>query len=118
MYYVSGRRKSRAVVERAAVTIVVGGFQWDDRNTEHCAQHGLTPGIAYQVRDGAPLFFPNKPGRTGTHMMIGPSGTNRLWTVILLPACDPDEWRCITGWPSTQSEAGWYHGAMARRLNN
>ncbi len=89
----------------------VDEFEWDEENEGHCAPHGVTPLLVDQVKDRAPKFFPNKEGKTGTHMMIGPDRTGRFWTIIVLPAGKAGMWRAITGWPSTNPEISHYRNA-------
>lgn len=93
--------------------ITVEAFIWEDRdggNLEHCARHGVTPVVAAAVLGESPRFFLNDPGKTGTHMMIGPDDNGRFWTVVILPGAEPGQWKPITGWPSTTTEIGRYNG--------
>ena len=89
--------------------IDVWEFEWDEHNERHCAGHGVTPLVAELVKDGFPKFFQNKPAKTGTHMMIGPNGTGRFWTIILLETGQRGRWRPITGWPSDTPEMARYN---------
>lgn len=84
--------------------IEVSEFEWDERNEEHCAQHKLTPATVEEVKDGLPKFFLNDPGKTGTHIMIGPDRGGKCWTIVILPVGKRGLWRAITGWPSTRTE--------------
>lgn len=93
------------------VHIQVWEFEWDERNESHCARHNVTPLVVEEVRDGAPEFFPNKAGKTGTHMMIGPDVDGRYWTIIIVPGADEGRWRAITGWPSDKPELELYKRA-------
>jgi hypothetical protein len=88
--------------------IDVWEFEWDDANLEH-QEHGLTPLLADEVKDRSPKFFANKPGKAGTHKMVGPDTNDRFWTIILLPTAHRGRWRPITGWPSTGPDAQRYH---------
>lgn len=88
--------------------IDVWEFEWDDTNLQH-QWHGLTPVIAERVKDGQPKFFRNKPGRAGTHKMVGPDINGRLWTIIILGTSHRGRWRPITGWPSTKPDIEKYH---------
>ena len=92
--------------------IDVWQFEWDDENLEH-QTHGLTPAIAELVKDNSPEFFRNKPGKTGSHQMIGPDINGRFWTVIILATPYKGRWRPITGWPSDANEIQKYRYARA-----
>jgi hypothetical protein len=85
-------------------------FDWDDDNVAHCARHGVTPVAAEEVKDGLPKFFLNDPGKTGTHIMIGPDASGRHWTIVIMPTSHPGQWRPITGWPSDKAEILKYNG--------
>ena len=89
--------------------IKVWEFEWDDNNMEHCAVHGVTPTVAESVKGELPSFFENRPGKTGTHVMIGPDHTGAFWTVILLTTALEGRWRPITGWPSERDEVELYN---------
>ncbi len=89
--------------------IVVSWFQWDDANLTHCARHGVTPVIVAEVRDNTPLFFLNDPSKSGTHIMIGPDDSGRLWTIVIVNSGGSDSWRPITGWPSDNAEIRKYN---------
>jgi hypothetical protein len=83
-------------------------FQWDARNSEHAARHDVTPRLVLEIAANAPRVFPNSgAGRSGSHLMIGPDGGGRLWSIVLLRISD-GYWRPITGWPSTNTEIARY----------
>lgn len=90
--------------------IQVFEFEWDERNEAHCAGHGVTPITAQEVKDGLPKFFLNDPGKTGTHIMVGPDSGRRYWTIVIKPTGEPGLWRPITGWPSDKAEIVKYNG--------
>jgi|SRR5208282_1550151 len=82
-------------------------FDWDDDNVYECARHHLSPKMVTLILRQLPLFFLNKPGKSGTHVMIGafePGQESQLWTVILLETNTQGRWRPITGWPSEPPE--------------
>ncbi len=78
-------------------SITVDDLEWDDDNERECRDHGFSPEIALEVLMGPVRFFPNKPRRTGTHMMIGPDSTQRCWTIPIVPTSTQGRWRPITG---------------------
>ena len=84
--------------------INVERFKWESENLAHCARHDVTPVVASDVKDGAPLFFLNDPDKTGSHVMVGPDSSDRFWTIIISPTENDGEWKPITGWPSTRTE--------------
>ncbi len=93
--------------------ISVSTFRWDnglEGNLAHCARHEVTPVVVTDVSKRSPLFFLNDPGKTGTHVMIGPDTNDRFWTIIIAPASDAGAWKPITGWPSTNTEIRRYNG--------
>lgn len=89
--------------------IKVWEFDWDEENLTHCELHEVTPELAQEVMNASPMFFLNRPGKTGTHIMIGPDANRRFWTIILLETPTEGLWRPITGWPSTNTEIAWYN---------
>ena len=82
-------------------------FLWDERNSGYATRHGLTPLIAAVLADQYPKLFPNRIGRTGTHMMIGPVERGEFWTVILIEL-EGGLWRPINGWKSSNAEIELY----------
>ena len=89
--------------------IVVSSFQWDDANLIHCARHEVTPTVIAEMMDNEPLFFLNDPDKSGTHVMIGPDNSDRVWTVIIVNSGNFGSWRPITGWPSDHAEVRKYN---------
>jgi hypothetical protein len=87
--------------------IQIEEVEWDEHNEAHAARHDITPWLVDDILDGRPLFFPNLPGRSGTHKMIGPSREGRFWTVIIVEVAE-GRWRPITGWPSDKPEVELY----------
>lgn len=92
-------------------------FDWDEdkpenqhSNLRHCARHGVTPIVAAEVKDGLPKFFLNDPGKTASHIMIGPDFSGRFWTIAILSSAKPGLWKPITGWPSDKAEILKYNG--------
>lgn len=64
-------------------------FEWDSGNLRHIlsdSPHGLTPALCHQIRDGMPRIFEARkgPGRSASHMIIGPDDDQRFWTIIVV----------------------------------
>ncbi len=98
-----------------ALDVEVHGFEFDGRNAEHLARHGLTEEVVWDVWAGDPRAFPNRPERPATHLLVGADSTGRHWTVaILLVDSATYTWRPITGWPSTRKEIKAYEKAVGR----
>ena len=95
-------------------SITVDDLEWDDDNERECRDHGFSPEIALEVLMGPVRFFPNKPRRTGTHMMIGPDSTQRCWTIPIVPTSTQGRWRTITGYPAADSEMELYENQLRR----
>ena len=74
---------------------------------------GFTLHSAYGVLENYFLrvskFFENDPGKTGTHIMIGPDAAGRCWTIVIQPTAQRGHWKPITGWPSDKAELGKYN---------
>ena len=90
----------------------VRDWEFDERNRAHLARHGIDDNLVWDVWAGNPMLVPNKPGRSASHLMIGPDSNGRLWTiVIVLMDDDLGLWRAITGWPSDRKERESWEGA-------
>jgi hypothetical protein len=90
----------------------VAEFEFDARNLQHLARHGIDPNLVYEILAGDPLFFVNPPAenRSGSHLMIGPAAGGRWWTIVMVQVDDiASIWRPITGWPSTVKEQHLWH---------
>ena len=59
------------------------------------------------------IYSSNEEGESGTHIMIGPDETGRLYTVILEDLRDA-YWRPITGWESDRPEIQVYWEERAK----
>jgi hypothetical protein len=99
----------------ASVGLVINELEWDEHNEEHCAEHHLTPTIAEEVRTRLPLFFPNKPDRTATHLMIGPDAAGNFWTIAILDTNIEGRWRPITGWQSDPPDRLLYDRSIGKK---
>jgi hypothetical protein len=91
----------------------ISTFDFDGANREHLARHEIEDNLIWEVFLGEPRFFVNPPreGRSGSHLMIGPSATGRWWTIVIVNVDDARAtWRPITGWPSTRREIRLWQG--------
>jgi hypothetical protein len=84
----------------------IGALEFDSRNLEHLARHGLDDTTVWDILLGEPAFFEQvlDSSRSGTHLMVGPASTGRHWTVVIVEVEPRGTWRPITGWPSTTKE--------------
>lgn len=81
-------------------------LDFDDKNLEHLAPHGLTRDRVEAIWQDQPAFLTNRPGRSGSHMMVGIDAAGRMWTIVIGPSGKGTGWwRPITGWPSVRKEA-------------
>lgn len=123
-----------------ADSIRVWELEFDDRNLQHfedawdggdptcshlaeprlggtclrcAARHrGIDEVVVGEVLAREPAFIPNKPGRSGSHRMVGPDSRGKIWTIIIVEVDeDLHRWRPITGWPATpREERSWRGG--------
>jgi hypothetical protein len=88
--------------------IEIAEFEFDDRNRRHLQETArLDEMIITEVWSGRPVFAINEPAetRSGTHLMIGPDISGRIWTVVIVCVdARAAIWRAITGWPATAKE--------------
>jgi hypothetical protein len=88
------------VGERAYID--VQDFQFDQTNTLHLARHGISKEKVQAVVARVPRYFKNLPGRTGSHVMVGPDSEGRFIYVVLGSGTHPGQWYPITGWRLTR----------------
>jgi hypothetical protein len=53
----------------------------------------------------APEFVHNLPGRSGTHVMLGPDSRGRFFYVVLIATLEAGVWRVVTGYPYDKRRA-------------
>jgi hypothetical protein len=75
------------VGERA--DIAVEGLEFPDFNLPKLAGHEVTPGNVLDVLENDPDFFKNLPGRSGSHVMLGPTKEGRFFFVVLAASATP-----------------------------
>lgn len=80
-------------------------IEYDEEVTRHIARHRLTPEIVFEVVDSDAVWFKNRPGQRGSHLLIGPDRNGRFWTIILdEPSLPEGRWQLVTGWRSSTAE--------------
>jgi hypothetical protein len=80
-------------VVREPEEIEANGFEWDEVNLQHVADHGLAPHNIEYARLNNPLYFRNLEGRGGTHVMIGVDDRGWSLYVPLAETDVPGRWR-------------------------
>lgn len=81
-------------------------FEWDDRNTEHIARHGLEPHEVEAVCRGESLIL---RGREGRYLIYGRSSAGR-YVIVVVRSLGQGVARVITARDMTQRERRFYHG--------
>jgi uncharacterized DUF497 family protein len=84
--------------------IRIAELEFDDSNVSKLWEHGITPQEITQILQNAFTVRRNKKNRAGSRQLIGFTDAGRLLTVILAPTHDPERWRPVTGWQSTDFE--------------
>ena len=92
----------------------VYGLEFDEGNEQELARHAVSNDEVLQVFDGDPVFLPNRRGRAGTILMVGPTLGGRFLTVPLAPTAVHGFWRPVTGWTSAVKEVARYRAARRR----
>lgn len=89
--------------------LYIAEWEWDDGNTEHIAQRGLTPADIEDVWLENPKYRRNRNQRAASHQMIGPDRGGRYLTVFIRQT-EKDEglWRTVTARESTAPEIEWW----------
>jgi hypothetical protein len=80
-------------------------LDFDEVNVAHLLRHDVYESDVRSVLAGKPRFFLNQPGRTATHLMIGPDAKGRILLIALLATERRGEWRPVTGWESRLARA-------------
>jgi hypothetical protein len=77
---------------------------WRENNLEKLAAHGISQREVQEVIDvdaWVPATHPDYPGQV---RMIGPTQRGRWLTIVLDSTDEPDRWRPVTGWDTTDQE--------------
>ena len=78
---------------------------WDPGNIRHVAGHAVTPGEVEAVCHSDPL---TEFGKYGRLLVIGPTGTNRILTVVLDPEGPIGTYYVVTARPASRRERHLY----------
>jgi uncharacterized DUF497 family protein len=98
----------------ASYRLKIAEFEWDANNKRECSDHGLTCWRLNEIWLNRPLYFRNKPGKSGVYLMIGPDDSGRFWAVPILPTGKDGQWRPVTGWPAEKNDMELYEKENAR----
>ena len=89
------------------VEIAIEALIWDEEIERHFARHLVNHGNVMAVLDSDPITHENLPGRSGTHVMIGPDDSGRILYVSIKPTDMPNVWEPVTGWQSRLARRLW-----------
>ena len=74
-------------------------LEFDETNRQHLARHGLDENLVEDVFASPPILWDNepRPGRSGSHVLVGPSSAGRHWTIVIVEVNESlGLWRPIT----------------------
>lgn len=80
------------------------GFEWDDDNEQHLANHGIAQREVEELFWNRPTWVPNTKGQSGDWKMIGRTDGGRRLTIIVQFKPAQRVIRAFTGWNCTQNE--------------
>ena len=80
------------------------GFEWDEGNEEHLADHGITPWEVEEVFWNRPVWVPNKKEQSGDWKMVGRTDGGRRLSIITQIKPAQRVLRAFTGWDCTPGE--------------
>ena len=80
---------------------------FDDENEAKFERNGVTVFEVQDVYDRYPRFFPNRPGRRATYVMLGPTRDGRM-LVVPIEHLGEGIWRPVTAFEPTPQQAGRY----------
>jgi hypothetical protein len=86
------------------MTIHVSELEFDDNNLAELEAHGISVNQVVSMLGEKPKFFPNRKGRTGTRLMVGPDSGGKMLSVPIIETPAKGRWRPTSGWPSKKSE--------------
>lgn len=87
--------------------IDVAELLFDDANEAKFAAHRISVAEVMEVFDNRPRFYENRPDRRATHVMLGPTWSERLLVVPIEPMRN-GIWRPVTAFYPTPQQAARY----------
>lgn len=94
-------------------SIRVDSFIWDvspDGNVLHIQRHNVRPGDVEDVAANEPHYYLNLPGKSATHIMVGPNRTGRFLLVAMSRSGSETSWYVITAvWLERNRGARFYN---------
>jgi len=78
-------------------------FEWDEINTEHVAEHGISDIEVEQMLSNPHIVVPNR-GHEPRMFLLGRSNGGRALVVVIEPTRVECTWRPITAWDANASE--------------
>ena len=79
-------------------------FEWDDGNTAHLADRGLTPDDVDAMLESRITVMRNKKAGSGEYKLIGHGSGDQPITIVVARTAVTGRWRPITGSRSTDAE--------------
>ena len=89
------------------MAIDVADLLFDDANEAKFAAHGITVADVMEVFDNRPKFYENRSDRRASHVMLGPTWSDRLVVVPIEPMGN-GIWRPVTAFYPTLTQAARY----------
>ena len=80
--------------------IRIDELDMDDANASEMAKHRVNEARVLSVLEGEPKVFPNRRGRSATHILIGPDSSGIILSVPIVPTHVHGRWRPVTAWVS------------------
>lgn len=80
------------------IVLSIRGLVWDLWNVAHIARHEVAPEEVEEVCHGDYII---REGYGGRVILVGPTGTGRMLTVILAPK-GPGEFHPVTAYPASR----------------
>lgn len=84
--------------------IEIDDLEVDDANAEEMARHGVSEARVLSVLESEPRVFPNRRGRSATHILIGPDLSGIILSVPIVPTHVRGRWRAVTAWESRAAD--------------
>lgn len=85
--------------------IEVNDLEFGDVTVTKLVGHEVTPTDVLAVLANEPQFFKNLPGRSGSHVMLGPNMEDRFFYIVLVESSKPGTWNVVTGYHYSRRRA-------------